>query len=359
MKNKKYNLLFKTGDAELRALEKNTFDISSIFPIIELTRGRKSKKDSVGLISGRINRISQIFQNQTICIDLTTDDDLSNIQIKNLYDYSNGYSNWIEFIKELHNQKLFKEIIPTILVDTTDENIDFNLLEQVKGLTSTFNHILYRNNINDNGCYDDIEIIKSHINNSKDVQFTFVLDCEYIPVGAHRNVIDVLNARIEKIKQLIDKTRFIIIASSFPRYVSDIGNDYTDIFSLVEIDVHNGLDSQYDVQYGDYGSINPTRNDTVSMARGWIPRIDVPTLDGIFYYRFRKKDYGNDYARTYSAVAREVIADSRFPKDYSQNWGVNQIQICSDGDSPGSSPSFWISVRMSIFIEMQIRRLKK
>ena len=29
------------------------------------------------------------------------------------------------------------------------------------------------------------------------------------------------------------------------------------------------------VIYGDYASINPTRNDTITMARGWIPRIDV------------------------------------------------------------------------------------
>ena len=40
----KYALLLKTGDAELRAA-KYFSDLKDIFPIIELTRGRKSKND--------------------------------------------------------------------------------------------------------------------------------------------------------------------------------------------------------------------------------------------------------------------------------------------------------------------------
>ncbi|MDR0431429.1 MAG: beta family protein, partial [Tannerellaceae bacterium] len=35
------------------------------------------------------------------------------------------------------------------------------------------------------------------------------------------------------------------------------------------------------------------------------------------------------------------------------------IKNASDGASPGSSPSFWISVRMNIHIEQQLKRLSE
>ena len=108
------------------------------------------------------------------------------------------------------------------------------------------------------------------------------------------------------------------------------------------------------IMYSDYGSINPIRNDNVIMANGWRPRIDVPLETEIFYYRRRKVPKG--YAVTYSLVAVDATRDRRFPSEI-KNWGINQIIIAADGASPGSSPSFWISVRMNIYIEQQLRRL--
>ncbi len=354
MKNK-YNLLLKTGDAEIRALEKSQFDTSKIFPIIELTRGRKSKYDQVGLISKRIERLSKIFSNQSICIDLTTSEELSNSQIEELYTSVDGYSNWINFLTNLNDKEYFKEIVPTILVDTEDETLEENLLKQVKSLTKTFSKIAYRNNILDDGYYDDIEVFAEYINKKKKNDFIFILDCEYVPSGATRNIAELAKARIKKVKSLIPNTKVIIVSTSFPRYVSDIGNDNYDIFPILEINIFNDIKEAYsDVLYGDYGSINPIRNDTVIMARGWIPRIDVPTLEGIYYYRVRNTL--KDYAATYSLVAEKVYRDSKFPI-YQGNWGIKQIISAKAGKSPGSAPSFWISVRMSIFIAMQLKRL--
>lgn len=353
----RYNLLFKTGDAELRALERTKFETSRVFPIVELTRGRKSKYDKIGLISKRIKKLSKIFGKHSVCLDLTTSADLENEEIKDLYDFTNGYSKWVNYLSDLKNQNIFKEVIPTILVNTEDKELDENLLKQVENLNS-FNHILYRNNLTDDGYYDDLITIKELVNNNKKQQFTFVLDCEYVPVGAYLNVVSVLEARIKKVKNLIPKVNIIVVATSFPRYVSDIGNDETDIFPLDEITIYNKLQDKECVYYGDYGSINPERNDTVTMARGWIPRIDVPTLNGIYYYRKRRALYNNDYALTYTAVARDVVADPRFPDDDNSNWGIQQIKASSEGDAPGSAPSFWISVRMSIFMSMQLRKLK-
>ena len=60
MKNK-YGLLFKTGDSEIRAL-RNFSNKKGIFPIIELTRGRKTKKDTIGDIQKRIDQLAECWQ---------------------------------------------------------------------------------------------------------------------------------------------------------------------------------------------------------------------------------------------------------------------------------------------------------
>lgn len=358
MKNK-YNLLFKTGDAEIRALEKSNFDTDKIFPIIELTRGRKSKYDKTGLISKRIKKIANIFPDETICLDLTADDNLSNREIDNLYSSDDGYHEWFNYIKKLKDDEIFEDIVPTLLVDTSDDNLISNLNTQVKNLSNICKSIAYRNIITDEGYYDDLTSIAQYVNQKNDLKFYFILDCEYVPSGATNNIVELAVARINKVKRLISKASIIIVSTSFPRYVSDIGNDDTDIFPLNEIKLFDGVKNKLkmhikDLHYGDYGSINPIRNDNIVMTRGWVPRIDVPTLSGIYYHRIRKKD--NDYSTTYTYVAQKVVKDNRFPREYKDNWGKRQIRSCSNGSSPGSSPSFWISVRMSLFIAMQLKR---
>ena len=197
------------------------------------------------------------------------------------------------------------------------------------------------------------------INENQGVNFKFILDCEYVPSGAIHSTIDLVSYRIQKVKELVPKSEIIVVSTSFPRYVSDIGNDDYDKFPVSELDIYEGIKSSHpDIQYGDYGSINPIRNDTVVMARGWIPRIDAPspTLNGIYYYRIRNTI--KDYARTYTKVAKKVANDPDFPNHISDNWGYRQIILSKNGTAPGSSPSFWISVRMSMFIELQLKRIE-
>lgn len=109
-----------------------------------------------------------------------------------------------------------------------------------------------------------------------------------------------------------------------------------------------------DVCYGDYGSINPKRNDNITMSRGWIPRIDVPLEDKVFYYRQRRAKRA--YVDTYREVAKMIVRDAKYPRNL-DCWGCNQIYYCCTLP-PSSSPNYWISVRMNIHIEQQLRRLE-
>ena len=65
----------------------------------------------------------------------------------------------------------------------------------------------------------------------------------------------------------------------------DLGDLESDTFSISEIDIYNIVSRTHeDIIYADYASINPVRNDTITMARGWVPRIieDLSLLSSSF-----------------------------------------------------------------------------
>ena len=356
----KYWIIVKTGEAEIRALDNVSQNIiSKITPIVEITRGRKITKENIEMypFDKRLSKIKNIFQGKSIAFDITSEEALSSPETDYLYSPENGYRNWINFLIELKNENIFKEIIPTIVFNFEDDNFKENIINQIRSLKENFNTILYRCNISDENCYEDIELIRNEISGLK---FNVIIDCGYIPQASHKNVSDKCIARIDNLKKIITTTtcEYIIASTSFPNNVRDFGDTNSDTYSISEIEIFNEVAKTHnEVIYADYASINPTRNDTIVMARGWIPRIDIPLEKIIFYYKERRPKGVTAYAPTYTKVAREVCSDNRFPYHLSDNWGVAQIQVCANGGSPSSSPSFWISVRMNIHIEQQVKRI--
>ena len=171
------------------------------------------------------------------------------------------------------------------------------------------------------------------------------------------NVSERLIARIRNFKDNIidNRCKLAFCATSYPNNINEIGGMEYDEFRLAEVDMHSKVDEIFkDVAYGDYGCVNPIRNDTITMARGWIPRIDVPLDNKVFYYRKRRQ--GASYTDTYKTVATRMVSDRKFPRNLSI-WGIDQIIDCTT-TPPSAQPSHWISVRMNIHIEKQIRRLQ-
>ncbi len=363
--NKKYVLIFKTGEAELRALEHTRNAVKkNVLPLIEITRGRKLPTRKNKPVPNeqypfdkRILKIKEIFDGRTVCLDLTSDENLMSKQIAKLYDPSNGYENWVNFLIELKEEEVFEEIIPSIILNVEDDEFEENFISQVKALKRHFSTLVYRNSIVDDNCYHDFELIKDELSN---LNLVVVIDSEYVAQAAHVRYVEKIFARISNLKGALDSsTQYVVSSTSFPNNISEIGEENHDVFSLSEVEIVNILQERKlkDIIYSDYGSINPKRNDTVVMARGWIPRIDVPLETQIFYYRKRRPKGISKYTDTYTLVAKKVVADNRFPKRMRKNWGVQQIENCANGDAPGSSPSFWISVRMCIHLEQQLYRL--
>ncbi|EEC96244.1 hypothetical protein PRABACTJOHN_02362, partial [Parabacteroides johnsonii DSM 18315] len=150
--DRKYTVIVKTGEAEIRALENTSRNLlQCILPVIEITRGRKITKNEIETypFDKRLLKLKKVFQGQTVCLDLTSDDSLSSDEISYLYDPTNGYQNWINFLLQIKSENIFEEIIPTLILNLNDDDFEANLLLQVQNLKMYFDSILYRNDISD------------------------------------------------------------------------------------------------------------------------------------------------------------------------------------------------------------------
>jgi hypothetical protein len=357
----KYSVVIKTGEAEIRAIENTDKSIlNQIFPLIEITRGRKVTRSNVESypFDKRLSKLKEALNGQLVAFDLTSEDALSCKEIDELYDPTNGYQKWVDFLVQIKNENVFSEIIPTILLNVDDVNFNDNLLLQVQNLKQNFTSILYRNTILDENCYDDFELLKSEF---QGINLYVMVDCGYTPQASHKTLSEKAISRFTNIKTVLNgiNANYIVSATSFPNNVTDIGNVESDTFSLSEIYIHNAVCNKIpNVIYGDYASINPKRNDTVTMAHGWVPRIDVALSNSIYYYRKKRLTGISAYASTYTQIAQLVVKDKRFPEDLENNWGIQQISTCAKGGAPSSTPRFWIAVRMNIHIAQQVKRLE-
>ena len=350
----KYSLIVKTADAEIRALENIPQEhISKLLPIIELTRGRKITRDNQVFypFDKRLDKLKKVFKGIEVCIDVTSEDSLASPETKMLYNPKDGYAQWISFLTRLKEENVFSNIIPTILWNYNDPYFQENISRQISSLVELFGVVAYRNPIEDDNFYDDLTEFLA------ETPTIFILDCGYVPQASYNNVAERCIARISNIKSIFrdPDTKYIIASTSYPNNVRMFGDLNTDVLKLTEIDLYNAVAKIHpDIYYGDYGTINPIRNDTIIMAHGWRPRIDVALKDVVFYYRQKRPTGITSYAGTYIQVAKACVNDKSFPPDTNNIWGLRQIQLCADGSVPSSSPSFWISVRMNTHIQQQI-----
>ena len=358
--NKEYIVVVKTGEAEIRAINNTSREtLEELFPIIELTRGRKKtledKTETYPFIN-RLNQLKNALKGLEIAIDVTSDATLSSPEVDELYEYGNGYEKWVNFIYEIKEEGCFKDIVHALIMNFDDPSFEENLVKEINQLSRYCDTLLYRNSIEDEYCYTDLPFILEHLPQSK--RLLVLIDCGYTSQAMENNVSQKVLQRIENFKNgLIDERCYLAFcATSFPNNISDIGGENYDEFRIAEVNIHKTiLDHYSDVCYGDYGSINPKRNDNITMSRGWIPRIDVPLFETVYYYRERRAKRA--YIDTYRDVARKVVKDPKFHQDI-DCWGRSQIAHCCKLP-PSSSPNFWISVRMNIHIEQQLKRLKQ
>lgn len=362
-----YIPIIKTGEAEIRAISKLTPTmLKDMMPIIELTRGRqRTITDGVKKIvsypfENRLLKVKEYLNEQTVFLDLTTDENLLSNEVFELYSPQNGYLNWRHFINSNIGENGFSDVIPAILFNWDDDDFVSNFKIQVESLGNEYHNVMYRSSIQTKDCYDELPLILKYL--PQDCNLWIVLDGGYIQDSAVTLAYKRCKKRIHNIINRLLSGRnahFIVVATSYPERVLDYDDANPIIISNAEVKLHECLRKDFpDLYYGDYAGTNPIRKDRVVMARGWIPKIEIPLRDKTKVY-WRKRPKGTtEYKHTYVMVAEDVINDPDFPTHLHGKWGIDEILRCADGDVPSSAPSFWISVRMYNHIYQQLMRLK-
>lgn len=355
-----YLLVTKTAESEIKALEKTRpIVLSKILPLIEITRGRKIPKSNEEYdCSKRINRLGKVFHEQKVGIDLTSDPTLTDSVIENLFDPTDGYKNWCKYLSDLKKENVFGTIIPCIQIMSEDDPNAFkkNFDIQLDFLDKTFDEVIFRFEVK-SGLLPLVEYIKQKLHRAR---LIVLIDFGFIHEAVFYNF---LTAAKEVLKLLPEKGITTYISStSFPSNISQFFDGDEIECDLYEVSLFKELKKDFpNLLYSDYGSVHPKRNDNVVMARGWIPRIDVPLQTTFFSVRKRRRKENSEeemsYSETYNKVAKVVVSQALFPTDLTENWGVQQILQEAEGFSMGSNPSFWIAVRMNIHLEQQVLRL--
>lgn len=359
MKNLSYVPIIKTSDAEMRGIENlSDFYKNSITPLFELTRSRKSKYLPDGDIYRRVAKIKDIFGNRRFILDLTAERNLKNEQIENLLDNRNGYKKWIDFLVALKVD--FPDLIPSIQITDTNVKSEKELYDRVEAeaeaLDNNFAAIAYRLPLEYEHYKTDLQHIKSKTSADK---ILCILDAGFITQGKSGIYVAKAKSLVSEINNFGIK-KIVLSATSFPKNPIQFGNDDEGECKLEECLFYHGVKEDRSgviFIYGDYATINPVRSDQAG-GNGWVPRIDVPTEDKLFYYRSRKRNHELTYADAYTRVAQSVINDQRYKnikRKIKDCWGIEQIELAADGAPEGLSPSFWISVRMNI--HMTIRKI--
>lgn len=343
-------MAFKTRPAELKAVENlNPEAFTSIWPIIEVTKGRSPKSLKKSLAS-----LGNLFGNFPTTLDVTSEPMLSNPEIDSLFNPYQGYANWITFLSSL-NKEGFKNIYPTVLFNFEDPSFEENISEQIQSLAGLFKGVTYRLRLKDDGFKEDLNFFKVL---PTDSELLILLDAENIIHSSGPLIIEKASQVLDYlIPNIPNDSTIAFIGSSFPKSISDFGDDEHDTFVLEEVEVFNELKKKYKINYGDYGSICPLYRPQAG-GNGWVPRIDVPLQEAVFYERTRRALPSISYANAYEINAMKLIQDSRFPNISERNWGLDQIRLAAEKYAPGASPSFWISVRMNIHIHTQLKRLQ-
>lgn len=363
-----YIPIIKTGEAEIKASEKLTPGmLDRIRPIIELTRGRQktTKQGNDKIVTypfdKRLAKMKEAFKGRTVFFDLTTDENLLSNEVHSLYHFANGYERWRSFVKDNVGEDGFGHIIPSVLLNWEDNDFETNFGIQVKELAANCGAVMYRSAIQTKDCYDELPLLLKYL--PEGCELWIVLDGGYLQDSAVELAYNRCKKRIQNIKDRIlngRSARYVVASTSYPERVFDYGEGNPIVISHSEVKLYERLKTDYsDIVYGDYAGINPIRQDLVVMARGWIPRIDIPLKYKTKVYWKRRPKGTTEYKGTYVSLAEETVNDVDFPTGLRGKWGINEIVKCAEGEVTSCAPNFWISVRMFNHIYKQLIRIER
>ncbi len=321
----------KTRSSELKAFSMLE-NKDGILPILALTKSRISKNNPIGSIEKKMDELKEYFKDIHFILDVSIEESLINSEISDFLTPDNGFEKWVKFVKRY--KKDFKNLIPCIhfIPDSSDD-----VKKQILNL-------------------DEFETLALRLPGDEDLN-------EYLNVIDNRKKIILILDCLDKYNKLNlsnDVENFkglIYLASTFPKTLPENEG----VIELKEQKYYlENLTSKY--CYGDYGCVYPVRYDMIS--RGWIPRIDIPVINNdetVVYYKKHRTDENTNTEEAYIKIAQKLWENESIRKlNIIDNWGYKFfIDAAKYSTIFGKNPSFWISVRMNIYMSLTLNNMKK
>lgn len=331
-----YIPILKSSDAELRGFSHLTDQVKdNILPLFELTRSRSSRNLPEGDIFRRVEQIKSNVENRPFILDLTTYDNLINSQIEALLGPEGGFENWCNFLESLE----LPNLIP--MIHGLDDDPRDDMGQQVRRLDENFDYLAFRADMFD----PDTPVYASKIfeNISSPEKLILIVDAAFIRQAHATAFAATATRRIAEVTSIEMPGMIFVCGSSFPKSVTDYGDDLHDSFPMEEVEFYKLVAAEfpdYPIHYSDYATVHPVRYDV--RGGNWVPRVDIILDDRIIYYRARRDQGG------YTAAAASAIRDPEY--DDIGSWGDYEIRAAAAGNPNGRSPAYWISVRINTHI---------
>jgi hypothetical protein len=335
-----YLPILRSRAAELRGLrELSSSDLTKLLPVVELTRSRRTPKNTGGDVRKSVELVCEILDDRPFVADLTSLESLQNSEFDRLLSDEDGFRVWTDFARA----NFPEHCVPIVHLLEPFELQSF--MVQAGRLWEKFHRVAVRIPTS----YRDFEeFLTALVSLSGYQNVVLILDAGFIT----RATIGGAAARLGEMLQAsagLGLVHLSVASSSFPNsVVSAGGGDDTGEFRLLEVDLAMWCQSQFaNVAYGDYAAIHPM--DFKGTVTNWVPRIDVMLNDSFYYYRYRRSDGG------YVRAASDARADGRYVRH--SCWANTNIDEAVAGNPPGRSPSFWIANRVNFHLARQISRL--
>lgn len=366
-----YHLLLKMGDSEIRAWKYLSPKRKAAISVhCEITRGRKRpNKDKSAPIEYNIAKIySTLAEDFTECqvcvVDITREPTLRSNETQALGHSADGYALWVAKVNELHAENA--KVRPTLIVNPSEDDdydqYETDLLAQFDAFADRYDLISYRASVlHDEGFIDDLAMLADRANAfvEQGKRFEILLDFEFVQASTAALHAAYVAPLISQIRTIIPHASIVSLGTSFPKSVTEVGDEERDEFRLEELALYEAINRAQNqpIEYGDYGSINPIRNDAfIPVGQFLRARIDFPTdKKSIYYHRVAPNVDPNTRklisprSSMYKAAAKRVMADANH-SPLRDSWGYDKIVEAATKAPEGSSPNFWISVRMEMHI---------
>lgn len=335
-----YLPILRSRAAELRGLrELPGTALKKLFPVVELTRSRRTPKNTGGDVIKSVELVCDILGDTPFVADLTSLDSLQNSEFDRLLDETDGFKAWTDFAIA----NLPAHCVPIVHLLEPFELQPF--LAQVGRLRENFRRVAVRVPTS----YRDFELLTATLVDLPDFQdVVLILDAGFITRTTFNGAAARLGEMLNSVGNL-GLRHLSVASSSFPNsVVSAGGGDDTGEFRLLEVDLGAWCRMYFPgVSYGDYAAIHPM--DFKGTVTNWVPRVDVMLDETFYYYRYRRSDGG------YIRAAKEARMFGRYVP--LACWAHDNIEAAAIGTPPGRSPSFWIANRVNFHLARQISRL--